>query len=676
MATQTGNSIAEDLQSRLSRIEQLLSTDPEQAEAQAGEVLAAVPGHPMAMLFQGIARRLAGRPEAAIDVLIPLCKQWPNAPLPHLQLGLALRESGQREPALQAMRRAVAIKPDFVDAWLALADLLTAMSDTKAADQAFSMYLGHVARDPHLLQPATALKENRTAEAETLLREHLARHPNDVAALCMLADVAARHSQLESAERLLLRCLELAPSYAIARQNYVVVLMRQSRPAEALRETDRLLTAEPKNSAFHNLRAAALINLGEYQQAIEVYEGLLASHPQQPRVWASLGHSLRTVGRRDQSVEAYRRAISLAPGFGEAYWNLANLKTFQVTDPELDAMQAQLEISEPGSEDRIHLHFAVGKALEDRAEYAESFRHYAEGNHLRRQSIQYKPEDVSDHVRCSKEVFTPEFLAARHEFGEDAPDPIFIVGLPRAGSTLVEQILASHSMVEGTMELAHIGLITKTLVQRAAADTGKAEYPRALLTIEAEECREFGRTYMDQTRILRRQGTPFFIDKMPNNFAHLGLIHLILPKARIIDVRRHPLACGLSLFKHLFARGQHFSYELREIGRFYSDYAELMAHFDAVLPGRVHRLTYERLVENPEAEVRRLLEVCGLPWEEACLNFHESPRAVSTPSSEQVRTPIFREGLDHWRHFEAWLDPLRGEVADLVEHYPEVPAFA
>lgn len=664
---------ADDVQARLAQIERLLVSDPAIADAKAAELLASLPGQPMALLFRGIAQRLMARPASAVEILASLCRDWPSAPLPQLQLGLALREAGENERALEAMRRTVAIRPDFVDAWLALADLLTAMADTEGADQAFAVYIRHAMQDPRLRQAADALRESRDAEAEPLLRAQLDRHPNDVVALCMLADIAARHTRFDSAERLLKRCLDLAPGYKAARHNHVVVLMRQHRTTEALEEVDRLLAEQPTDAGFSNLRAAILIQLGEYQQAIQVYRSLLDTYSAQPGTWTSLGHALRTVGQREQSVEAYRRAISLAPHFGEAYWNLANLKNLQITDAELEAMRAQLDRAELGSEDRIHFHFAVGKALEDRGTFAESFRQYAEGNRLRRRTFNYQADDVSDLVSCSREIFSAEFFAARAGHGASAADPIFIVGLPRTGSTLVEQILASHSAVEGTTELPYITAIAKSLSERTPG-SGKARYPEALAKLDAAECRELGEQYLRQSRVLRKQGRPFFVDKMPNNFAHLGLIHLILPEARIIDVRRHPLACGLSLFRHLFAHGQHFSYDLEEIGRYYRDYVQLMAHFDAVLPGRVHRVTYERLVEDTESEVRRLLEYCGLPVEESCLRFHESRRAVSTPSSEQVRTPIFRDGIDHWRHYEPWLDPLKAQLGELVDVYPGVPA--
>ncbi|MGH6884593.1 MAG: tetratricopeptide repeat-containing sulfotransferase family protein [Geminicoccales bacterium] len=654
------------LQGRLSRIEQRLSSDPARADREAALLLAAVPGQPMALLFQGIARRLMGNAAAAIEVLQPLCEGLADAPLPHLQLGLALRESGDRESAVRSIRRALRIREDFGDAWLALADVLTELADRDGADQAYGQYARYSASNPRLLEAAAQLRENRTADAEAVLRNHLKRHPNDICALTMLADVAQRHTRFDSAEALLQRCLELAPGYHLARHNYAVVLMRQERPADALREADRLLADEPANADVRNLKATILLRLGEYSQAIELFDSVLEQRPDEPAVWANLGHTLRSVGQLERSIDSYRKAAALAPGFGEAFWNLANLKTYRLTDAELESMRMQLQKPGLGVEHRIHFDFAIGKALEDRKEFAASFRHYAAGNRLRRQTIRHDADEISEHVERSRNLFTHEFFSARSGYGVPDTDPVFIVGLPRSGSTLVEQILASHSAVEGTMELPYVVDIAKRLAARAA-DAGDAKYPDLLANVDESGFRELGRAYLERSRPQRKRDTPYFIDKMPNNFAHLGLILLILPNARIVDVRRHPLACGLSLFKHLFASGHHFSYSLDDIGRYYRDYVALMDHFDAVLPGRVHRIHYEALVDDTEREVRRLLDYCALPFETSCLNFFESRRAVSTPSSEQVRTPVFRDALLHWQNYEPWLEPLKAALGPLAD---------
>jgi tetratricopeptide (TPR) repeat protein len=383
----------------------------------------------------------------------------------------------------------------------------------------------------------------------------------------------------------------------------------------------------------------------------------------------SYGHALKAIGRQADCIAAYKKSIALAPTLGEAYWSLANLKTVRFEPQDIEAMRTFAAREKLADEDRYHLHFALGKALEDEGNYAESFQHYDAGNALRRKSITYDADETSDHVRRSKELFTSDFFAARAGQGNAAPDPIFIVGLPRSGSTLIEQILATHSAVEGTMELPDIIGIARRLSGRKSRSQ-TSNYPEMLATLDADALARLGGEYLERTRIQRKLGRASFIDKMPNNFAHVGLIHLILPNARIIDARRHPLGCCFSVFKQHFARGQAFSYEQTELGRYYVDYVDLMTHFDAVLPGRIHRVLYERMVSDPEREVRGLLDYCGLPFEEECLHFYRNSRAVRTASSEQVRQPIFRESVEQWRNFEPWLNPLKRALGPVLQEYP------
>jgi len=658
----------------LAHAARLLESRPEQAAEQAGEILKAVPGHPAALLMSGAALRRTGDMAGALGVLEPLAQSQPNSAATQYELGLALGDSGRGEAAVAALRRAVALKPDMPDAWRALGDHLTAMGDADGADAAYARHIQSSTKDPRLLEPAAALCANRIAVAESLLRAHLKQFPTDVAAIRMLAEVAARLGRNADAEVLLTRCLELAPSFAAARHNYAIVLHRQNKSVEALQEVDRLLALEPRNPGYRNLKAAILARIGEYDQSIDIYAAVLKEYPGQAKVWMSYGHALKTAGRRADCIAAYRRSVELTPSLGEAWWSLANLKTFEFTPAEIGIMRKQLERSDLGDEDRFHFQFAVGKALEDAGDYARSFEHYAEGNRLRRAGITYDPQEMSSHVRRSKALFSREFFRQRTGFGAAAPDPIFIVGLPRSGSTLLEQILSSHPAVEGTMELPDIIAIARTLSgKRTKSEI--SQYPEAVASLSADECRALGDRYLSGTRVQRKTAAPFFIDKMPNNFAHVALIHMILPNAKIIDARRHPLGCCFSGFKQHFARGQNFSYSLEEIGRYYRDYVELMAHFDAVLPGRVHRVFYETMVDDTEAEVRRLLAYCGLPFEEACLRFYENERAVRTASSEQVRTPIFREGIDQWRHYEPWLGPLKSALGRVLDVYPSVPEF-
>lgn len=556
-------------------------------------------------------------------------------------------------------------------AYRALGDQLTLSGDNDGADRAYADYIRTSTSDPRLMQAARALCDNQIPVAERLLRAHLKAHPTDVAAIRMLAEVAARIGRNGDAEKLLSRALELAPSFEAARHNYAIVLFRQQKSAEVLTQIDRLLESDPRNPSYRNLKAASLARVGEYDAAIALYAQMLKEFPREHRVWLSYGHTLRTAGRQDECIAAYRKCIEFAPSFGEAYWSLANLKTFRFSPGDVAAMRKALARGDLRDEDRYHLHFSLGKALEDAAEYGPSFSHYDQGNRLRRASVSYKAQETTAHLERSRALFTREFFAGRAGLGAPDADPIFVVGLPRAGSTLIEQILSSHSQVEGTMELADLTMLARELSEQKHKSEG-AKYLDRLAGLDGAQLRALGENYLARTRVQRKTGRPLFIDKMPNNFAHLGMIHLILPNAKIIDARRHPMANCFSAFKQHFARGQTFSYSLDELGHYYRDYVELMAHFDEVLPGRVHRVFYERMVGDTEGEVRRLLAYCGLDFEEACLRFNETERAVRTASSEQVRQPIFRDGVEQWRNYEQWLGPLREALGPVYDATPGV----
>jgi len=589
-------------------------------------------------------------------------------------LALAARLVRQ-DPSLAAAQAREILKssPHNPDAYRVLGAALRRSGEDEEAQRAELDAIAASASDPDLVRAAEALLDNDLPVAERILRPHLKRKPTDVAAIRMMAELAGRLGRYADSENLLRRALELAPAFAAARANLATVLYKQNRPAEAIEQLDRLQAAGEEGAAQQNLKAAALGRIGSYEEAVALYEAVLARLPDQPRVWMSYGHVLKTVGRQRDCIAAYRRALAAAPSLGEAWWSLANLKTVLFSDSDLAAMTEALTAEHLTEDDRFHLHFALGKALEDRGEAEASFAHYAEANRLRRATIRYDAGQPSAHVRRCEALFTPAFFEAREGWGSDAIDPIFILGMPRAGSTLIEQILASHPQVEGTMELPDIPALAKRL-GAPRHEAGASAYPDCLADLAPDALRALGEEYLERTRIQRKTGRPFFIDKMPNNWAHVGLIRLILPNARIIDARRHPLACGFSNFKQHFARGQAFSYSQEEMGRFYRDYVRLMRHFDAVLPGLVHRVIHERLVEDQEGEVRRLLDFLGLPFDEACLRFHENERAVRTASSEQVRRPISREGLDRWRAYEPWLGPLKAALGPVLDAYPAVPA--
>jgi tetratricopeptide (TPR) repeat protein len=660
------------LQTAMAHAARLLEVDPALAAEQALEILKALPNHPAAVVLLAAARRRAGDPAAAIDVLEPLLRTPAAGAAAWFEYGLALGSAARGDDAVRALKKTVSLQPDHAQAWRALADHLLASSDYEEGDAAYARHIRHSTRDPELQQAAAAMVRNDIPRAETLLKAHLKKLPTDVPAIRMLAEVAARCGRNDAALALLERCLELAPGFSAARYNYASLLHRLNDPERSLAEIERLLVANPRSPSYRNLHAILLSRVGEYERSGRVYRQLLDEYPANGKLWLSYGHVLKTQGRQDECIEAYRRSVSLEPAFGEAYWSLANLKTFRFDATDLAAMRTQLARPDLDAESRLQFQFALGKACEDSGDYAQSFEHYAQGNALQRAAHPYDAELNSRRLARLKKTFTGEFFRDRAGHGCEARDPIFIVGMPRAGSTLLEQILSSHSAVEGTTELPEIISMAKGL--RALADSSDiAVYAEVLAGRTPAELRELGERYIERTRIHRKTDRPFFIDKMPNNFLHVGMIHAVLPDAKIIDARRHPMGCCFSNFKQYYARGQNFSYSLADMGRFYRDYVELMAHFDAVLPGRVHRVFYERTVEDTETEVRRLLEYCGLRFEPGCLRFFENERPVRTASAEQVRRPIYQEGVDLWRHYEPWLGPLKDALGPVLDAYPGVP---
>ncbi len=417
--------------------------------------------------------------------------------------------------------------------------------------------------------------------------------------------------------------------------------------------------------AYRVSYATACAGIGNNERAIELYREVLKQTPGAADLHLSVGHALKTLGKQQEAIESYYTAIGCRPSFGDAYWSLANLKTYRFPVEDIERMRAQEEAPGIREEDRYHLCFALGKALEDRGEYAESFRDYQRGNALKKAEIRFRIEPIERNARLQAAVCTRDFFASRQGYGFDCSDPIFIVGLPRAGSTLLEQILASHSRVEGTMELPNILRLVGEL-QGRDPDADNPRYPAILADLTPEKFRSFGEKYIADTRVYRT-GKPMFIDKMPNNFRHIGLIHLILPNAKIIDARREAMACCFSNFKQLFASGQEFTYSIEDIARYYRSYVQLMQHWDDVLPGRVLRIQHESVVEDLEGNVRRLLEFCGLDFEPACLEFHRTERSVRTASSEQVRQPISKDGLEQWRRFEPWLGELKMALGPRAE---------
>ena len=538
-------------------------------------------------------------------------------------------------------------------------------TDLRQAEAEALRAAGH----PELIEAASHMLAGAFGKAEPLCRVVLKRDPFDVNAMRLLAEIGIEVGRLEDAEALLARALELTPGFRLARFSYANVLGRRGKFQAALTELDALLEADPDQPGYLILKANTLVRIGDHEGAIAIYRNVLARAPATAGVQMSLGHSLKTVGLQDEAIAAYDAARRLRDDLGDAYWSLANLKTFLFSDDDLDTMRTVAGREATSREDYYHLAFALGKALEDRGKFEESFAWYRRGNAIKRRLVTYSADDNhSDVTRISK-YFSKDVFETRRNAGCKDRAPIFIVGLPRAGSTLLEQILASHSAVEGTQELPDIISIARRIADKKRTDD-PSNYPSGLTQLSDADLTALGEEYIERTRI-HRTGTPIFIDKMPNNFAHIGLIRLILPKATIIDARRHPLACCFSGYKQLFAKGQNFTYNLTDIGRYYADYVKLMRHWHDVLPGYVLHVQYEDMVADTEAQVRRLLDHCGLPFEDNCLRFYENKRAVKTASSEQVRQPIFTSGLDQWENFEPWLSPLKAALGETLVTYKQ-----
>jgi tetratricopeptide (TPR) repeat protein len=559
---------------------------------------------------------------------------------------------------------AAGIERDVPDPWRALADRLALEGDVAAADQAYLKHVATAQSNSVLMQAGVALVRNEVSAAERLLKPFLQRHPTDVAAIRMLAEVAGRIGRYEDAENLLRRALELCPSFAAARFNLAIVLHRQHRSAEAVTEIEILLEEEPDSPAYRNLHGAVHSRLGNYQEAVGEFERVLKGRPGDPHLWMNYGHALKTIGRRDDSVAAYRQCIALRRTLGEGWWSLANLKSRILTDADIDAMNEVLAADGLKAVDRLHLHFALGAAHEDRAAWKAAFDHYSKGNAVRRSQIRYDAAETWGIAHRTTAFMSSKGFRDLYGAGCDSTAPIFVVGMPRSGSTLVEQILASHSLIEGTKELAEISLLAGVVANKTNS-RGKGLYPDSIGLLERSDIKALGESYIRSSPLYRKTNKPFFIDKMPNNWLHVALISSILPNAKIIDVRRDPMDCCVSNFKQHFARGQHFSYSLSEVGEFYCAYVHAMNGAQIARPGAIYRLHYESLVNDIESETRALLEFLGAPYEPGCTRFWENARAVQTASSEQVRRRIYRTGLGHWRHFAPWL----GILGDTLSKY-------
>ncbi|MBS0579926.1 MAG: sulfotransferase [Proteobacteria bacterium] len=654
----------------LIRASQLLESDPAAAARAASEILALLPGHLEANLLLATACRNLGEAGTAVSVLEQVTATGTEVPAILLELGRAYVAAGRAAEALRALEKAVALDPGFADAWRELAAQRFLAGDTRGGDEAYDRYTRLWHQPQELTDAVKALADNRVDAAEQILHRRLQHSPHDVAALRLLTEVALQREDEIRAERYLRQCLALAPGFAAARHNLAQLLYYKQQIAEMMGHLERLLATQPQNINYLGLKAHGFRQLGRNEEALALVEELVAEHPSEEQVWILYGTVLREIGQQARAVEAFRRGIAVRAGSPGAYASLANLKTYRFEDRDLQAMQEQLALPGIRGLERVQLEFALGTAWEDRREFAKSFEHYVRGNSLQRATVYYDPGFVTERVQRTRALFDAKFFAERDGWGSERTDPIFIVGLPRSGSTLLEQMLACHSQVEGTRELADLPSLALELVADLETPTQAALFEK-FAALSRTEVATLAERYLRSTSANRRLGKARFIDKLPGNWSILGFALLLFPRASIIDARRHPMASGFSCYKQLFARGQQFAYDLREIGLFSRDYATLMRHFDEILPGRVQRAHYEKVVQDPEGQLRQILAYCDLPFEGECLRFHENRRPVSTLSSEQVRQPLYTESLDHWRNYDQWLGPLRDALGESVGEYPD-----
>ncbi|MEH6581420.1 MAG: sulfotransferase [Halioglobus sp.] len=602
--------------------------------------------------------------QACLDTLMSLSHDRGRVYQEQGHLHVALNSP---EKALAAFANACQLNPVLVASWQNQHQILAAMGRAEDAQQALAQVQRLQALPKALVAVTDLMAQGKLLKAESLCRKFLQANPTHVEGMRLLAELAVQFGVLEDAEYLLESATEFEPANIQVKIDFIGVLRKRLKFAQALSAAEKLYKEQPRNPQLKSLYAIETMQMGDFDGALELFDSVLELLPGDAITLTSRGHALKTRGSQKEAIASYKAAISSNPWHGDAYYALSNLKTYNFSKGEIDEMLALEQREELAPASKLHIAFALGKAFEDEHDYARSFEFYAQGNRLKRQQSNYDADKMQEELTNQRLYFTGDVLDSRANTGYPAPDPIFIVGLPRAGSTLLEQILSSHSQVDGTLELPNI-LSTAQKLRRQGRDDGGKPYPELLQDFSDTQLQSLGQQYIEDTQI-HRQGAAFFIDKMPNNFRHIGLIKLILPNAKIIDARRHPMACCFSGFKQLFAEGQEFSYDLTDIGRYYNDYVELMDHWDTVVPGAVLKVQYEDVVADLETQVTRILEYCGLPFEPACLNYYNTERAVRTASSEQVRQPIYREGVEQWIQFKPFLSTLEKTLKpSLINH--------
>ena len=635
-----------------------------QAAQACREALGSAPDNVDFLTLLGASLVALRQPRQAVETLQRAVQAAPRFARARENLGQALMMLGKPSEAVAHLEQAAKFDEKSVTVRLRLAHALALQGLGEKADLVYEEAFALDPQRGRLAEAGEHLREGRVKECQKICREMLAANPEDVNAMRLLAKVAGENDHWRQAEKLLSRALDIAPAFNELRLDLSRVYKQLDRLDDAVAMAAEAVEHNPRNRNAHYLHASMLAITRAHDAALEAYDRATESDHFHPAAWLGKGHLLKTLGRSQEGIAAYRKAIEQRPNFGEVYWSLANLKTFRFTLDEIADMERRLAEEDLDTDARVHFLFTLGKAWEDEGEYARAFQYYSDACALQRPLIYYDPVETRFSNHRILEVFTTEFLADNAGHGCPDPAPIFIVGLPRSGSTLIEQILASHSQVEGTAELPEVGRVIGMISARSPEE----DYPEAAAWMKPKDWHELGEAYLERTQ-RHRHGLPYFTDKMPNNFPSVGLIHLMLPNAKIIDARRHPVDSCFGCFKQHFAYGQTFSYDLVEIADYYREYRRMMRHWHQVLPGRVLEVRYEDMVRDQEGQTRRLLEHCGLAFEADCLRFYETERPVRTASSEQVRRPIYESSLNHWRHFREELTPLIEDLGEELDDW-------
>jgi len=597
----------------------------------------------------------------------------PKYPQLYEDLGSVFAMQSRFDEAIPQFQEAIKLQPSLPLAHKKLGHALAALGRGKEADEQYQTYIESNPNRQAVIEAADLLNDEKVEEAISILKELLKRSPNDVNAMRYLAR-AYRQSEknLQDAEALLRSAVQQAPDFTPGWFDLASLLMRE-KIMEAITAYKKVIELDPKNAAAWGGLGSAY-GLAMYpDESAKAYAKSIELNPDVPNVLLGHGHALKTLGHQDEALDAYRNAIINKPDFGEAYWSMANLKIFEFKDSEADSMLNQLEDVNLPENEEIHFRFALGKAFEDKKDYSKAWHYYHTGNQKQRTTVEHFPVEMEMRYNLVKEVFNQEFLKDRSNSGHDCPDPILIIGLPRSGSTLVEQILASHSQVEGTSELPILGNIAESIGQHR---TDGIRYPKAVLELRDKDLHAYGKQYIDEAQRHRITDKPFFTDKLPNNFPLVGLLSLILPNAKVINARRHPLDSCLGGYKQLFSRGQNFTYDMLDLAHYYQQYDSMIKHWHKVLPGKILDVHYEETVEDLDSQVRRILDFCRLPFEQSCIDFHQTDRAVKTASSEQVRQPIYQGALGTWRHYEEFLGLWKEQLGEIIDELPNVSKHA